>query len=225
VLSTSTLGVADQQFNVYVSPDGSSLLMSFYAPNSEGIKVFDIGADPLNPTPVTTITPDDNGAPDTVYSFTIVGDRLFAYDYISPPMPDMVWIYNFDRQHNNYSLLGSATDNSYGYGNKVIAVSPDGNLLYVSGDEAIQIFDVSHILNGQAPLITQLASYHGPAVLAVSPVAGQNLARPYAEGPRHESAAPQVEEKPVSQAQQPDVLRRLEKRRSRQTNPRLTLEP
>ena len=29
VFSTSTLGVADQQFNVYVSPDGASLLLLF----------------------------------------------------------------------------------------------------------------------------------------------------------------------------------------------------
>jgi hypothetical protein len=227
VLSTSTLGVADQQFNVYVSPDGASLLLLFYAPNGAGgIKVFDISANPLNPTPVTTIVPDDGANIGLLYSFTITGNRLFAYDYVNAPVADPVWIYNFDRQHNNYSVLGSALDQSYGYGNKVIAVSPDGNLLFVPGDEAIQIFDASHIVNGQAGLITQLASYHGPAVLAVSPVAGQNLIRAYAGAPRHESPTPRVEEeKPVGEPQPPAALRRLEKTPSNSGNRRLVLEP
>ena len=56
-------------------------------------------------------------------------------------------------------------------------MSPDGNLLFVPGDEAIQIFDVNQIVNGQSGLITQLASYHGPAVLAVSPVTGSDSVR------------------------------------------------
>ena len=227
VLSTSTLGVADQQFNMYVSPDGASLLLNFNASNgAEGIKVFDISANPLNPTPVTTIVGDDGANIGLLYSFTITGNRLFAYDYVNAAVADPVWIYNFDRQHNNYSVLGSAIDQSYGYGNKVIAVSPDGNLLFVAGDEAIQIFDASHIVNGQAGLITQLASYHGPAVLAVSPVAGQNLIRPYAGAPRHESPAPSVEEEePVSEPQPPAALRRLEKTHSNSGNRRLMLEP
>ncbi len=227
VLSTITLGVYDQQYNMYVSPDGQSLLMGFDASNeSQGIKVFDIGANPLNPTPVTTVTANDNGLLDTLYSFTIVGSRLFAYDYVDAPVANPIWIWNFDRQHNNYSLLGSAIDHSYGYGNKVIAVSPDGNLLFVPGDEAIQIFDVSHIVNGQAGLITDLASYHGPAVLAVSPVAGQNLVAPYAGAPRHESPTQRVEEEElVSEPQPPAALRSLEKTHSNGRNPRLILEP
>ncbi len=65
VLATSTLGVSDQQFDVYVSPDGASLLLLFYAANgSGGIKVFDISANPLNPAPVTTIVADDD--PNTI---------------------------------------------------------------------------------------------------------------------------------------------------------------
>jgi hypothetical protein len=227
VLATSTLGVSDQQFDVYVSPDGTSLLLLFYAPSgSGGIKVFDISANPLSPTPVTTITPDDDPNLGLLYSYAIVGNRLFAYDYVSSTaVADKIWIYNFDRQHNNYSVLGFATDPTYGTGNKVIAVSPDGNLLLVSGDEAIQIFDVSQIVNGQAPLLTQLASYHGPAVMAVSPVAGQNLIRPYAGAPRRQTAAPQVEEqKPVNEPPA-KATRRPERPRTNSHNPRLTLEP
>ena len=227
VLSTSTLGVADQQFNMYVSPDGASLLLNFYASNgSGGIKVFDISANPPNPTPVTTITADDSPYIGLLYSFAIAGNRLFAYDYVDAAVPNPVWVYNFDRQHNNYSLLGSAIDQSNGYGNKVIAVSPDGNLLFVPGDEAIQIFDVNQIVNGQSGLITKLASYHGPAVLAVSPVAGQDLIRPYAGAPRHESPTQRVEEEePVSEPQPPEALRRLEKTHSNSGNRRLMLEP
>ena len=109
VLSTSTLGVADQTFNVYVSPDDKSLLLNFYASDgSTGIAVFDISASPLNPTPVTTIVADDAPYIGLLYSFTIVGNRLFAYDYVDASVPDPVWVFNFDRQHNNYSALGYA---------------------------------------------------------------------------------------------------------------------
>jgi hypothetical protein len=162
-----------------------------------------------------------------LYSFTIVGNRLFAYDYVDAPVTNPIWIYNFDRQHNNYSLLGSATDPGYGYGNKVIAVSPDGNFLFVPGDGSIEIFDASHIVNGQSALITQLASYHGPSVLAVSPVAGQNLIRPYAGAPRHQSPPAQVEEdKPVSEQKLPAAERDLERTLSHSSrNPRLMLQP
>ena len=224
VLSTSTLGVADQQFNICVSPDGKSLLLHFDAASGdEGIKVFDIGNNPLNPTPVTSIVGGDDPYTGLLYSFTVVGNRLFAYDYVDAPVPNPIWIWNFDRQHNNYSLLGSAIDNSYGYGNKVIAVSPDGNLLFVPGDEALQIFDVTHIVNGQAGLITKLASYRGPSVLAVSPVAGQNLIGPYAGAPRHESPAPAVEQRPVSEP--PPMAARRPETIHYNKNPRFPLEP
>ena len=193
-----------------------------------GIKVFDISANPLNPTPVTTIVADDAPYIGLLYSFTIVGNRLFAYDYVDASVPDPVWIFNFDRQHNNYSVLGYALDQSYGYGNKVIAVSPDGNLLFVPGDEAIQIFDVNQIVNGQSGLITQLASYHGPAVLAVSPVTGQDsVRRLLGRALRHDSpTTPRVEEdKPVSEPLPPEVERLLEKTHFNSRKLRLTLEP
>lgn len=227
VIPTSTLGVADQQTDMAISPDGKSLLMTYYPSNTTGsIKVFDIGANPLNPTFVTSITPNDNGNLNTLYSFTVVGNRLFAYDYVAAPVQNPVWIWNFDRQHNNYSLIGSATDNSYGYGNKVIAVSPDGNLLFVPGDEALQIFNSGQIVNGQAPLITQLASYHGPAVLSVSPVAGQNLILPFAGAPHHDDPPRQVEdEKTVSEPQTPRAAKRPERFQYNSRNSRSELEP
>ena len=77
--------------------------------------------------------PDDNPYIGLLFSFTVVGNRLFAYDYVDASVPNPIWVWNFDRQHNNYSLLGSAVDETYGLGNKVIAVSPDGNLLFVPG--------------------------------------------------------------------------------------------
>jgi len=227
VLSTSTLGVADVQTDQYVSPDGASLLLSFSAPDgSEGIKVFDISANPLNPTPVTTIVADDNPYLAGLYSFVISGNRVFAYDYIGGPVANKVWIFNFDRQHNNYSLLGYAQLVGIGYGNAYIAVSPDGSQLFVQSNESIAIFDPTHIANGQAPLITNIASYHGPAVMAVSPVAGQNLIRPYAGAPRLERPPAQIEEeKTVSEPQPPRAEQRLDKIPSNIHNPRLTLEP
>ncbi len=225
VLSTSTLGVADQQFNMSVSPDGKSLLLQFDAASGDGIKVFDIGNNPLNPTLVTTIVANDAPYNGLLYSFIVVGNRLFAYDYVDAPVPNPIWIFNFDRQHNNYSVIGSAIDDSYGYGNKVIAVSPDGNLLFVPGDEAVQVFNVGNIVNGQAGLITKLAAYHGPSVLAVSPVAGQNLIGPYAGAPRHEDPPTAVEQKPVSEPLPPMAGQRPERIRYNTKNPRFPLEP
>ena len=228
VLSTSTLGVANVQTDVYVSPDGASLLLNFGAPDgSTGIKVFDIATNPLNPTSVTTILADDNPYLAGLFSFVISGNRVLAYDYIGGPVANKVWIFNFDRQHNNYSLLGYAQLEGIGYGNTYIAVSPDGNELFVQSNESIAIFDPTHIANGQAPLITNIASYHGPAVMAVSPVAGQDVVRMYARGLRHESPAKaQVEEeKPVSEPLPPDISQRLKRSRRNGKNPRITLEP
>jgi hypothetical protein len=228
VLSTGTLGVLNVQYDVYVSPDGASLLLNFDAPDgSGGIKVFDISANPLNPTPVTTILADDNPYLANLFSFVISGNRVFAYDYIGGPVANKVWIFNFDRQHNNYSLLGYAQLVGFGYGNTYIAVSPDGNQLFVQSNESIAIFDPTHIANGQAPLITNIASYHGPAVMAVSPVAGQNAVRMYARGLRHESPAkPQVEEEGAASEPSPsDISRRMERGLHYSKNPRITLEP
>ena len=228
VLSTSTLGVANAQYDVYVSPDGASLLLNFGAPDgSTGIKVFDIAANPLSPTPVTTILADDNPYLANLFSFVVSGTRVLAYDYIGGPVANKVWIFNFDRQHNNYSLLGYAQLEGFGYGNTYIAVSPDGNQLYVQSNESIEIFDPIHIANGQAPLITNIASYHGPAVMAVSPVAGQDVVQTYARGLRHESVPmPRAaEEEPVSEPLPPDISRRLERGLHYGENPRITLDP
>jgi hypothetical protein len=228
VLSTDTLGVSFQQTDMEVSPDGKSLLMTYYPANGPGsIKVFDIGANPLNPTFVTSITANDNNYLDTLYSFKVVGNRLFAYAYVAAAVPNPIWIWNFDRQHNNYSLIGSATDNSYGFGNKTIAVSPDGNLLFVSGDEAIQIFDAVHINNGQAPLITKLASYHGPAVLSVSPVSGSNVRRLFPGTPGHDAqtVSDVNEDESVSEPPSPDRSLRLPKFQLNNRKLHFTLEP
>jgi hypothetical protein len=225
VLSADTLNVAPVQFNMYVSPDGKSLLLNFDAANgAEGIMVFDIGNNPLNPTPVTTIVGNDDPYVGLLYSFVISGNRLYAYDYIDASVPNVVWIYNFDRQHNNYSVLGYAQEQGSTYGNKVIAVSPDDNFLFVAGDEAISIFNANQIVNGQAPLITQLASYHGPAVLGVSPMPGQNLIGPFAAGLHRENPPQQVqEEKPVTEAGR--GARRPEQIQYNTKNPRFPLEP
>lgn len=51
-LTMSSLGAADTQYNLQVSPDGRSLLLQAYYANFFGynIMVFDIGANPLSPT-------------------------------------------------------------------------------------------------------------------------------------------------------------------------------
>jgi len=229
VLSTGTLGVSDYQYGMCISPDGTSLLLNFNASNGDGgIKVFDISSNPLNPTPVTTIVADDDPYTGLLYSFTVVGNRVFAYDYIGAPIPNKVWIYNFDRQHNNYGLLGYAQLEGYGYGNTYSAVSPDGNLLFAQSEEAISIFDTSRIVNGQAPIITNIASYHGPAVFAVSPVSGQDSVRSLLSRMlRHDNPTtqPVADEKPVDEPQLPRASRRPEKTHPNNRKLNSTLQP
>ncbi len=187
IISNSSLGIDPyEQFDMYVTPDGKSLLLqtSYDGMLGLGIGVFDISANPKNPTLVTTITgtsPSHVGGagPMFLFSYQVVGNRLFAFDYYN----DLLLAFNFDRQHSNYSQLGAYRWQGSFSGNAYIAVSPDGNLIYIGfgGNDMISVYDVSKLVSGQSALITNLASFHGPSVMAVSPVSGSDLLR---RGPR-----------------------------------------
>jgi hypothetical protein len=192
IISTSSLGIA-QQFDMYVTPDGKSLLLQTYYDGylGLGIGVFDISANPKNPTLVTTITGTSpsivgGAGPNFLFSYQVVGNRLFVFSYNT----DLLLAFNFDRQHGNYSQLGAYYWQGTFSGNAYIAVSPDGSLIYIpfGGDDMIAVYDATKLVNGQPALITNLASFHGPAVMAVSPVSGSDLLK---RGPRTTSGGDQ----------------------------------
>jgi WD40 repeat protein len=197
IISTSTLGIADSQFDMYVTPDGKSLLLQAdYGVGGLGIAVFDISANPKNPTLVTTITGTSpsivgGAGPNFLFSYQVVGNRLFVFSYNN----DLLLAFNFDRQHGNYSQLGAYLWQGSSYGNAYIAVSPDGNLIYIAfgGNDMISVYDAAKLVSGQSALITNLASFHGPAVMAVSPVSGSDLLK---RGPRTTSGGDQPARRP-----------------------------
>jgi hypothetical protein len=86
--------------------------------------------------------------------------------------------FNFDRTTNNYTQLGAAymQDN---FGNFYVGASPDGALVYFPNgpDDFIGVFDASHLASNQPALITNLASFHQPQIIAVSPVLGSDRER------------------------------------------------
>jgi len=139
-LSTQTLGVNYYQSEMTVSPDGQSLLLNAASANGSPIAVFDIGANPTNPTLVTTITgtPPPGHPPFGFYSWKVAAGRLFALDNAQ----NAIVAFNFDRAHNNFSQL-----NFYRaplqYSTYNLAVSPDGNLIYIpiGNDDFISVLD------------------------------------------------------------------------------------
>ena len=177
IISTSSLGIGDPQFLMQVTSDGKSLLANggFSLGSANPIVVLDIGTNPKNPTLVTRITGTPlsgrvgGPGPMFLYSYQVVGNRLFAMDFNN----NLLVAFNFDRQHSNFSQLGAYQWNGDFAFNPYIAVSPDGALLYMpfGGDDLISVFDANLLASGQPPLITNLASFHGASYMAVSPVA------------------------------------------------------
>ena len=163
IIDPASIGALANQFDMVVSPDGSSLLLN--ATTNGGIIVEDISQNPLNPTPVATIA-GSFGNP-FLYCYQVVGNHLFALDIEN----NVLLAYNFDRQHSNFSRLGSYFFRGDFAGNPYIAVSPDGALIYLpaSGDDMVSVFDANKLVSGQPPLLTNLASFRSPNVVAVSP--------------------------------------------------------
>jgi hypothetical protein len=164
VINPESINAFIQQYDMVVTPDGQSLLLNSAFNGS--IEVEDISQNPLNPTPVTTIT-GSLGYP-FLYSFQVVGSRLYALDVEN----NVLDVYNFDRQHSNFSRIASRFFQGDFTGNPYMAVSPDGSLIYVplGGDDMISVFDANKLAMGQPPLLTNLGSFHSPNVVAVSPV-------------------------------------------------------
>ena len=138
--------------------------------NGLPIAVFDISVNPNNPTLVTTIigTPPPGCSPFAFYSWKVAAGRLFALDFTQ----NTIVAFNFDRTHNNFSQL-----NYYlaplRYFFIYLAVSPDGNLIYIPirNYDFIAVLDADELVNGQDPLITNIGAFVFPFQVIVSPVA------------------------------------------------------
>lgn len=169
-IPTNSLGVEPMQIEMTVSPDGQSLLMTplINSSTTAPIAVFDIGANPLSPTLLTTIY---GKAPHNksfyFVSWRIVGNRLFALD----ANLGTVVAFNFDRRHLNFDQLGTYTmehpPSVYGY----IDVSPDGKLIYlpVTGYDMISVLDADKLVRGHSSLITNIGAFRSPFQVTVSP--------------------------------------------------------
>lgn len=170
LLSTAALGVSAFQLEVYVTPDGKSLLL---ANDAGGINVFDISLSRTNPTLVTTITgstPAGLAAP-SFGSYQVVGTRLFAYD----PFQDLVESFNFDRSAPNFAQTGSfAIPGNHEFGEGSLALTSDGSLLYavLNTDDAVAVLDANLLSSGSpSPLLTKIGVGVAPGAIAVSPAA------------------------------------------------------
>jgi hypothetical protein len=171
-ISTNTLRVAPIQYEMTVTPDGQSLLMtplSMTAISSTApIAVFDISTNPLRPTLVTTIhgtSPTRKGF--YFQSWKVVGNRLFALDGNS----GIVVAFNFDRKNLNFSQLGLymvGHPQNLGEG---IGVSPDGALIYIpiAGYDMLAVLDANKLVHGHSPLITNIGAFRSPYQVTVSP--------------------------------------------------------
>jgi hypothetical protein len=169
-LNTQTLGVIAFQNEMTVSPDSQSLLLDALSTNGAPIAVFDISANPTNPTLVTTITgtPPPGSPAFAFYSWKVAAGRLFALDYAQ----NAIVAFNFDRAHGNFSQLDYyLAPLQYSPGS--LAVSLDGNLIYlpIGNYDFISVLDANALVNGQDPLITNIGAFVNPYQVIVNPAA------------------------------------------------------
>jgi hypothetical protein len=159
----STFGLSFSfQGQMYVTPDGQSLLMWG---NDDDVLLLDIGTDPANPTVVTTITND----PKPGFVFRVVGNRLFTFNILN----NTVQVFNYDRVTPDFSPLGSfAFPGTPGLFAAGMEVTPDGALIYapIIEDSAVAIVDTGLVLSGSpSALLTKVATGLTPFNLAVRP--------------------------------------------------------
>lgn len=160
VYDATALGVSPLSNEVYVAPDGQSLLLSA----SDGsLAVFDIsGSNATHPALVANI----HGSKPSVYSWQVVGSLLFVLGE-----PNTVIVFNFDRAHNNYSEIAG-----YKFPTGVaswLAASPDGKLVYVTSidSDSVTVLDANRLANRKQPIVTVLGTPRAPYEVVMDPVA------------------------------------------------------
>jgi IPT/TIG domain len=185
-LTMSSLGADDYQYEVQVSPDGTSLLLQQYYFGSGGytgnnIMVYNIATNPKSPTLLATITGSvPSGVPPYLNSFQVVGNRLFALDTNS----QSILAFNFDDVHLNFNQLAvyQLPSNATTY---LFTVSPDGALIYlpIYNPDMVMVFDANLLAGGQPPFITNIATGIFPYQVAVSPISTKHRVAPQAHKP------------------------------------------
>ena len=164
------LRVSSFQYQIGISPDGKSLLLSNNRGNRTSIRVFDI-SNPISPKPLTEITPlpiSGLGFP-FMNNYQVIGSKLYAID-----LNGAIVVFNFDRSKGDFRERGYAfggPNKNSGYSN--YAFSADGAYIYVVDyfQDLVLVVDVSKVTGGQDPRITNIRSPYAPYVIDVSPVA------------------------------------------------------
>ena len=161
------LGVYWLQQQIYVSPDGQSLLLMSYKSNRARVKIFSI-SDPMHPKPVIELTPipvPGRGFP-YVANYQVVGDKLYTMD-----SSGVIVVFNFntstgDFRERGYYVLDPLSV-IWGF-----TFSFDGAYLYLADgvNDQLLVMDTSKLVAGQAALITTLRSPYAPEAMNVSPV-------------------------------------------------------
>lgn len=168
-IPASALNLNGCQFHIEVSPDGKSLLLN----SADGrILVFDISADPMNPTQKAAI------APQAPLHFTVSNPPIFR---ILPGTPnslfaldqnqDFVVAFNFDQATANFAQLGSIVIPGSG-GGVALGATPDGKLLYavLSFEDDVAVLDPALLAQSDpAALITKIFTGIGPSSIAIRP--------------------------------------------------------
>jgi WD40 repeat protein len=156
----TALGVSALSDEVYVTPDGQSLLLNA----SDGsLAVLDIsGTNATHPTLVATI----RGSRTYVSSWQVLGSQLFVL-----AEPNTVIVFNFDRADNNFSEIASYKV-SQGAATS-LAVSPDGGLIYlpIIDSDMIAVLDANRLVGHKQPIVTAIGTPRAPLYVVVDPVA------------------------------------------------------
>ncbi len=139
--------------------------------NPGSLLVFDIGANPISPALVTTITgtPPTGLQPLFFGNFRVVGKRLYAFDGTQ----GVVQAFNFDRVAANFSPLGSFTITGItSFFFSGLAVTPDGALLYANldQDDSVAVIDTTQLVaSSPTSLITKIHVGLTPSAVVISP--------------------------------------------------------
>jgi hypothetical protein len=167
--SLGPAGVDGFQGHIEVSPDGKSLLL---AAVGGGIAVFDIGANPMNPTYVATVngqTPSGLLAP-RFFEYRIPKNAptlLVAFDELQ----NLVELFNFDRTSNNFAFEGSVLVPGVTGVRDAFAldVTPDGKLAYVTLTSGEDVAVINTSVPTSPFLETKILTGEFPAAVAVRP--------------------------------------------------------
>jgi uncharacterized repeat protein (TIGR01451 family) len=171
-IPTATLGVADFQALIAMSPDGKYMVLA--GPSGE-LMVFDVYTNPLSPALLATVTGyvPPSYQPTNFLSFRVMGNHLYAVD----PYQNLFEVFHFNPGSGDFSYInylavpGHPTEFFAG-----LAITPDDALAYMTlyEDDIVAVIDTAKLVSSStqgdpSALVMQVGSGTGPAVAAVSP--------------------------------------------------------